>query len=211
MYCIWVPNPIPLILVPQRSSSPSVARPDDVFWIGEIGWSSPRANALHTDMRSCDNFSCRGHGDDGDPMIQVGCWTGCVVFWNPKTKIRIFSYTSEYYFMICYVCNCIWWVNSEAPDDLDRGCDCISGVFLANAMLDSLKDVLKALDIDSWPQYFLDLTQLPRKNGVLFLGDFWGSWISNMFDKTTRSLATFEKFYNGFLQWAPRWHLRLSM
>mmetsp|Transcript_49282 Transcript_49282/g.78526 ORF Transcript_49282/g.78526 Transcript_49282/m.78526 type:complete len:266 (+) Transcript_49282:3-800(+) len=32
-------------------------RPDDIFWIGEIGWSSPRANALHTDMRSCDNFS----------------------------------------------------------------------------------------------------------------------------------------------------------
>ena len=66
-------------------------------------------------------------------------------------------------------------MNSEAPDDLDRGCDCISGVFLANAMLDSLKGVLKALDIDAWPQYFLDLKQLHPKNWVLFLGDFLGS------------------------------------
>ena len=32
-------------------------RPDDLFWIGEIGWSSPRANALHTEMRSCEAFS----------------------------------------------------------------------------------------------------------------------------------------------------------
>ncbi|CAJ1437626.1 unnamed protein product [Effrenium voratum] len=32
-------------------------RSEDLFWIGEIGWSSPRAQALHTDMRSCGAFS----------------------------------------------------------------------------------------------------------------------------------------------------------
>ncbi|CAK8994515.1 unnamed protein product [Durusdinium trenchii] len=32
-------------------------RSDDLFWIGEIGWSSPRADALHTDMRGCQEFS----------------------------------------------------------------------------------------------------------------------------------------------------------
>lgn len=32
-------------------------RTDDLFWIGEIGWSSPRADALGTAMADCEEFS----------------------------------------------------------------------------------------------------------------------------------------------------------
>lgn len=41
----------------RRQMMRLTGRRDDLFWIGEIGWSSPRAEALGTAMADCEEFS----------------------------------------------------------------------------------------------------------------------------------------------------------
>ncbi|CAJ1376900.1 unnamed protein product [Effrenium voratum] len=41
----------------RRQISRMTGRLDDLFWIGEIGWSSPKASALGTAMAECEQFS----------------------------------------------------------------------------------------------------------------------------------------------------------
>jgi len=48
----------PAIMVSARNKMQQLtARPNDLFWVGEIGWSSPMASALGTVMDKCEAFS----------------------------------------------------------------------------------------------------------------------------------------------------------
>eukprot|EP00439_Symbiodinium_sp_Y106_P013255 s1138_g1.t3 len=46
-----------IMIAARRKMQQLTGNPDDLFWIGEIGWSSPRAQALHTEMKRCQEFS----------------------------------------------------------------------------------------------------------------------------------------------------------